>query len=131
MKMFRTKSEIYDLKCKLKRLDEEVCCLRDENSKLSRIIQNHVHGEITAVPYDERARGYCICIFSSFGTTLYKDGKEYDIKRLELNKPIFSVSPANKNIILVADVIENEDTCLREDVEYAIDLENCTFIRIK
>lgn len=93
-----------------------------ENEKLHRIIERYIPGEITWKSIDT----FCFLgdgIF--FGTYIYKDGKEYFINNLRLNKPTFEQCIYKDSIKIIN---KTKDSVFEE---YIVNLLNSSITKTK
>lgn len=136
-KFFREYSEdIEDLKERLNKQQEKldsygirVSDMECENKKLKRVLENYIPGRIT---YKNISEYLTIFHRDRFNYLyLYKDGKEFCINNLKLNMPTFLEESDNdrKDVVCVNDYISTKNKT--QLIKYVIDLDNCTYIRIK
>lgn len=126
------RSEVKELESKILRMEDSYENLQrllrkteDDKNKLWRIIRNYVPGKITYINNSEYVYGY---YGRDIRCNIYKDGREYEIKNLELaDATIEEISPG----VVRAKEILTDESKMKEFHEYAIDLDSGSFVKLK
>lgn len=114
------------------RLEKQVEELKESNRKLERIIQNHVHEEITynsKFYFAENRNSFLRDLACRGLTYIYKSGKEYKIDGLYLDEAEI-VQGAIENILWIEDVSQSNYGRLLYR-RYVVDLSDCSFRQIE